>query len=186
MWWIVSNIHEVLIDFRKVMVFQKQPPEVLCKKRFIEISQNSPENTRARVSFLIKLQGWGCEFCEISKNTPLQNTSGGCFWSLSNLKIFKTNVFRFGEDHDLAKKIKTSCIIDSLNEKENVFKKLKRPKTKFTLLHFPSDEKGLRNLSKYPDNFFLSWCCMQKTRTFAAVASSSKPLSTGKIAVQSQ
>ena len=68
---------------------QKQPPEV-----FLEISQNSQENTCARVSFLIKLQvvpeslsewscrpracnftkketlaqGFSCEFCEISKN----------------------------------------------------------------------------------------------------------------------
>ena len=29
---------------------------VLCKKVFLEISQNSQENTCARVSFLIKLQ----------------------------------------------------------------------------------------------------------------------------------
>ena len=48
---------------------------VLCKKVFLEISQNSQENTCARVSFLINLQAWGlaqvfsCEFCEISKNT---------------------------------------------------------------------------------------------------------------------
>ena len=38
-----------------------------------EISQNSQENTRARVSFLIKketlAQVFSCEFCEISKNT---------------------------------------------------------------------------------------------------------------------
>ena len=53
------------------------------KKVFLEISQNSPESTCARVSFLIKLQArsatllkkrpWRrcffCEFCEISKNT---------------------------------------------------------------------------------------------------------------------
>ena len=52
------------------------------KKVFLEISQNSQENTCARVSFLIKLQASGlnankkdtvaqefsCEFCEISKN----------------------------------------------------------------------------------------------------------------------
>ena len=31
-------------------------PELLCKKIFLEISQNSQENTYARVSFLIKLQ----------------------------------------------------------------------------------------------------------------------------------
>ena len=52
------------------------------KKCFLEISQNSQENTCARVSFLIKLQALACkfmkketqaqvlscEFCEISKN----------------------------------------------------------------------------------------------------------------------
>ena len=31
-------------------------PDVFCEKEFLEISQNSQENTRARVSFLIKLQ----------------------------------------------------------------------------------------------------------------------------------
>ena len=53
------------------------------KKVFLEISQNSQENTCARDSFLIKLQAeacnfikkktlaqvFSCEFCEISKNT---------------------------------------------------------------------------------------------------------------------
>ena len=32
---------------------------VLWKKLFLEISQNSQENTCARVSFLIKLKAWG-------------------------------------------------------------------------------------------------------------------------------
>ena len=36
---------------------------------FLEISQNSQENTCVRASFLIKLQAFSCEFCEISKNT---------------------------------------------------------------------------------------------------------------------
>ena len=57
-------------------------PDVFCKKVFLEFSQNSQENTCARVSFQIKLQASGnfikketlaqvfsCEFCEISKNT---------------------------------------------------------------------------------------------------------------------
>ena len=45
------------------------------KKVFLEISQNSQENTCARVSFLIKLaQVFSCEFCEISKNTFFQRT----------------------------------------------------------------------------------------------------------------
>ena len=55
------------------------------KKVFLEISQNSQENTCARVSFLIKLQAFikketlaqvfSSEFCEIS-----ENTFGGCFY----------------------------------------------------------------------------------------------------------
>ena len=43
------------------------------KKVFLEISQNSQENTCASVSFLMKketlAQVFSCEFCEISKNT---------------------------------------------------------------------------------------------------------------------
>ena len=56
---------------------------------FLKISQNSQENTCARVSFLIKLQDWGlqllkkealaqmfsCEFCETLRTPFLQNTS---------------------------------------------------------------------------------------------------------------
>ena len=63
-------------------VSQKQPPEVFyIKKVFLKISQNSQENTCARVSFLIKLQAsacnlikketlaqvFSCEFCKIFK-----------------------------------------------------------------------------------------------------------------------
>ena len=54
------------------------------KKVFLEISQNSQENTCARVSFLIKLQALGkketlaqvfsCVICEISKNTFFYGT----------------------------------------------------------------------------------------------------------------
>ena len=69
------------------------------KKVFLEISQNSRENTSARVSFLIKLQAYNfikketlaqvfsCEFCEISKNiflyrTPLVAASADAVWKL--------------------------------------------------------------------------------------------------------
>ena len=54
------------------------------KMVFLEISQNSQENTSARVSFLIKLQDvikketltqvFSCEFCEVSKNTFFHRT----------------------------------------------------------------------------------------------------------------
>ena len=40
---------------------------VLWKKVILEISQNSQENTCARVSFLIKLQAWGLQL--IKKET---------------------------------------------------------------------------------------------------------------------
>ena len=55
-------------------MLQKQPPEVFCKKKvFLEILQNSQENTCARVSFLIKLQA-----------APFsQNTSGRLLLSAS-------------------------------------------------------------------------------------------------------
>ena len=57
------------------------------KKVFLEMSQNSQESTRARISFLIKLpetcnfikkeilaQVFYCEFCEISKSAFLHRT----------------------------------------------------------------------------------------------------------------
>ena len=42
------------------------------KKVFLENSQNSKENTCARVSFLIKLQTWACKF--VKKETLAQVT----------------------------------------------------------------------------------------------------------------
>ena len=42
------------------------------KKVFLENSQNSKENTCARVSFLIKLQTWACKF--VKKETLTQVT----------------------------------------------------------------------------------------------------------------
>ena len=48
------------------------------KKVFLEIPQNSQENTGDRVSFLIKLQAWSCNF--IKKETLAQVLS----WILQN------------------------------------------------------------------------------------------------------
>ena len=50
------------------------------KNIFLKVSQNSQENTCARVSFLIKLQTaflaqvFSCEFSEVFKNTFLDGT----------------------------------------------------------------------------------------------------------------
>ena len=45
---------------------QEQSPEMFCKKVYLEISQNSQENTCSRVSFLNKVAGlvFSCDFCE--------------------------------------------------------------------------------------------------------------------------
>ena len=78
-------------------IFRSSRPEVFCKKVFLNISQNSQENTRAKVPFLIKRlsikkqtlpQVFSCEFCEIFKNTFfIEHTSDGCFW------IFQISLF---------------------------------------------------------------------------------------------
>ena len=61
-------------------------PEVFCKKVFLEMPQNSQENTCAKVSFLIRAEAYNfikketlaqvfsCEFYEISKNTFFDGT----------------------------------------------------------------------------------------------------------------
>ena len=67
---------------------------VLCKNLFLEMSQNLQEVTRARVSFLIKLQNlfikketlaqvFSCQFCEISKNIFFTEH---ILWLLKSLK----------------------------------------------------------------------------------------------------
>ena len=55
----LNNTSAVLISKfqnKAILYTQKQPLEVFCKKVFFKISQNSQENTCAKVSFLIKLQ----------------------------------------------------------------------------------------------------------------------------------
>ena len=61
------------VDVFRTPQIEAATRDVLQKKLFFEILQNSQENTCARVSFLIKLQAWG--------NTFLQNTSGRLFLS---------------------------------------------------------------------------------------------------------
>ena len=50
-------------SFQIVFKFQKEPPEVFYeKKMFLEISQNSQENSCARVFLLNKVTGGACNF----------------------------------------------------------------------------------------------------------------------------
>ena len=76
------------------------------KNVFVEISQNSQENTWARVSFLITLQApatllkkrlwlrcFPMHFVKFLRVPYLENTSGGSFyWRISNLTLKKRKV----------------------------------------------------------------------------------------------
>ena len=77
------EMSKILLQLSEAVV-----PRCSVKKVFLEITQNSQENTCDRVSFLIKLQpsAWNFikkqslaqefsfEFCEISKNTSFYGT----------------------------------------------------------------------------------------------------------------
>ena len=92
----------ILIRFFAQMKF-RSTQRCSVKKVFLQISQNSQENTCARVYFLIKLQACNfieketlaqmlcCEFCEISKNilsykTPLVVASGSQVFLFNSFK----------------------------------------------------------------------------------------------------
>ena len=72
--------------------FEKQSPEVFCKKTVLKNFAKFTEKHQVRVSFLMKLQAsacniiqketlaqvFSCELCDLD-NIFSQNTSGGCF-----------------------------------------------------------------------------------------------------------
>ena len=109
-------LQSLISSHLKLDSYGSSRPEVFCKNVFLEILQNSKENTCARVSFLIKLQAWdlqlywkrelaqmfSCEFCGISKNTFFQRTppvvasDSHCqfAWSWINRSLTKTWVFQ--------------------------------------------------------------------------------------------
>ena len=53
--WMLTNFERLLLLTEAVV------QSCSVKKVLLEISQNLQENTRARVSFLIKLQAWGLQ-----------------------------------------------------------------------------------------------------------------------------
>ena len=69
---------------------------VLWKKVFLEILENSQENTCPRVSFLIKLQASGL------RTLFLQNTSGDCFmWATASNFFHFCVAFNFTQIHEI-------------------------------------------------------------------------------------
>ena len=57
---------------------------VLLKKVFLEIQQNSQENTCGRDSFLIKLQAWGGNLRNFQGHLFYRIHPGDCFWYKNN------------------------------------------------------------------------------------------------------
>ena len=69
------------------------------KKLFVKISQNSQENTCARVSFLIKLQAWGIFFTEfISAIDFNKNNLAGHFFDSQSIGYFKSAATHSSEE----------------------------------------------------------------------------------------
>ena len=79
---------KIIYNFFRIYLGRSSRPEVFCKKVFLQISQNSQENTCARVHFLIKFQASAkneilvsdsVNFVKFRITRFLQNSSGGCF-----------------------------------------------------------------------------------------------------------
>ena len=101
----VYNINLHRCDIAKAILSQLVTEAVSrrcsVKKTFLEISQNSQENTCARVPFLIKLRAlafnfiknetltkvFSCEYCEISKNTFCYRTAPVAASVVTSIKI---------------------------------------------------------------------------------------------------
>ena len=64
---VVSYIQHEYADVT-VRILEAVVQRFSVTKVFLEISKNSQENTRVRIPFLIKLQVFSCEFCELFKN----------------------------------------------------------------------------------------------------------------------
>ena len=106
--WQLVNWNYSYSMLQKVQEKEAATRGVLWKKVFLEISQNSQENTCVRASFLIKHQAcnfikkealaqvFSCEFCEISKSTFFQNTSGQLlFMKYKGNHIVHMNIHHF-------------------------------------------------------------------------------------------
>ena len=131
-------------NFSNLQKIQKQSPRDVLKKGVLEISQNSRENTCARVSFLINCrlhacnfikkgslaQGFSSEFCEISRNTfsyrtPQMTSSENTeivnrSWSTWHSKSFL-------RQKQTAELKKTSVVYRPLNKVLSTWRMMQRP-----------------------------------------------------------
>ena len=143
-------------SFRRI--HQRCSIEILQKQVFFKFSQNSQENTCARVSFLEQLQALGnfvkketlaqvfsYEFCEIFKNTFLQKTASVLS---SNTRPVKRSIF-------WRKSLKQQTS-QGILLKRNTSKKKKKKKNQlnFTLLESNPVKTNLFERSLIDENLF--------------------------------
>ena len=69
----IANLRVSPITSPNILNSEAVAQRSYLKKVLLEIFRNSLENTCVRASFYVKLQVFSCEFCEITKNTFLQN-----------------------------------------------------------------------------------------------------------------
>ena len=103
---------------------------VLCKKVFLEVSQNSQANNCARVSFLIKSQAWGLQpeacfpvnFVKFLRTLFLQNTSGRLLLVLRFVffGLFFTAIFFSQSTFESSVSLMKSLMIDIYHQKNTV------------------------------------------------------------------
>ena len=65
-----------------IVMFRCSRPKVFCKKSVLRNFVKFKGNHLCNFIKETLAQVFSCEFYEISKNTFLQNASGGCFWML--------------------------------------------------------------------------------------------------------
>ena len=87
-----SYINKICNNSYVVYKFRSSHPDCFVKKMFLEISQNSQENTCVRVSFLLKKRPWHrcfpLNFAKFLRTPFLQSTSGGCFCKFLNKILY--------------------------------------------------------------------------------------------------
>ena len=104
----MENFILCAVTWKQKQIFRTSRPVALCKKGFLQISQNLQESTCARGMELKKetlAQLFWCEFCQLCKTTSVV-----CFW------IYSKSSKRF------CKAIKLSYPDEGLHSKKMVFK----------------------------------------------------------------
>ena len=89
-----GKINQAVVNFLKHYHFRSSHLRCYVKNVFLEISQNSQENTSARDSFLIKLQARGQQlYCNFIKIESLTQVFSCGFCEIFNNTLFYRNLW---------------------------------------------------------------------------------------------